>query len=187
MIAIEVTKIKRVMSNNGKPLGFIGRFLRRSRNIAGMLIVGLCLSNVLPAFRPIENLSHQYLLAASSQTQAPFAGVDRGQSLIWVLFKVAATGNYVAGGDILDLSKLAPAGCGQVPLQTQIFSQPISGTSTHPGYLYFYLIGSTMANGKMQVMQSGSNNQLQELAAGAYPGPITTDNIVGSCAFVYGS
>lgn len=130
-------------------------------------------------------------LAASLTTSAPFPGQDRSQYGVWLFFKVTASGSYVANGDTLNLSSIAPAGCGGVPLigSAVLQSCPIVGTSTHSGFLYFFLQGASQSTGKMQIFGTGSGNQnaLAEIAAGPYAAGITGDNIQGQCFFVYGS
>jgi hypothetical protein len=129
-------------------------------------------------------------LVAALSTQPPFNGRDRGQQLIWVQFTVKASGNYPANGDALDLSPIAPDGCGQVPVPgtVSIQSNPLSG-SVHSGFTYAYIQGTTQKNGKMQVLQAnGANNTLADIgASNPYPAVVSADNIVGTCAFVYGS
>jgi hypothetical protein len=117
----------------------------------------------------------------------PFTGVDNGQFIMYFFFTVTPTGNYVAGGDTLsfvaatDMLKSTVA-----PLQVTLQSQ--SASAGHSGFLYYYRPGNpaTIANGKMQVLATGSGNQaaLAEIAAGAYPGGVTADTIVGMGCFV---
>ena len=126
--------------------------------------------------------------ATSPASSSPFTGFDNGQFLIYGFFSIAASGNYAAGGDALsftgvsDLLKTAYA-----PLNLSIASQSPLGFS---GFYYAYRPGgvgmlATLANGRMQVFQSGNNaNPLSELAAGAYPAAVIADTIVASGCFV---
>jgi hypothetical protein len=185
--ATEVKIVKRVMSKNGKPLGFLGRMLRHSKHLLCLLLCGIYFSELAHALN-LRPVSFCNLLAASLTPQGAFNGQDRGQYLLWCQFTVKASGNYPANGDTLDLSVIAPAGCGQppVPGTVNIQSNPLSG-SVHSGFTYTYIQGTTQKNGKMQVLQAnGANNTLQDIgASNPYPAAVSGDNIVGSCAFVY--
>ena len=96
-----------------------------------------------------------------------------------------APANYPAGGDTLDLTQVLANLQGflitssAIPLQVYIQSQ--SAANGHSGYLYSYRPGTTLKNGKMQVLTSNgvSPNPLLELPAGNYPAAILNDTIVG--------
>lgn len=189
MIAtMEVKIVKRVPAKNGKPLGLMGRMLRRLQHPLALLLIGVFFSELALALnlRPRIGLA---LLTPSLTTQGSFGGQDRGQSLVWCQFTIKASGNYPANGDTLDLSTIAPAGCGlpPVPGTVSIQSNPLSG-SVHSGFTYAYIQGTTQKNGKMQVLQAnGANNTLQDIgASNPYPALVSGDNIVGNCAFLYG-
>lgn len=127
-------------------------------------------------------------LVASLVQQGGFNGQDRGQGLIWLQFKVTAIGNYPANGDTLDLSVIAPPGCGSIPTgQVSIQSQPLSG-NVHSGYTYCYIVGSTQKNGKMQLLlPTGASNALTDVGnQNPYPNAVSGDNIIGTCAFAFG-
>jgi len=185
----EVKILKRVPARNGKPLGLLGRMLRRLKHPLALLLAGLLLSELAQALNLRPRMS-MGLLVANLSTQGAFTGQDRGQQLVWVQFTIKASGNYPANGDTLDLSTIAPAGCGlpPVPGTVSIQSNPLSG-SVHSGFTYTYIQGTTQKNGKMQVLQAnGANNTLQDIgASNPYPALVSGDNIVGSCAFVYGN
>lgn len=128
-------------------------------------------------------------LAATLNTQGAFTGQDRGQALIWVQFTVKATLNYPANGDTLDLSGIAPPGCGGLPVRgtMSITSYPLSG-NVHSGYTYCYIEGTTQKNGKMQLLlPTGASNALTDIGnSNPYPAAVSGDNICGTCAFAYG-
>ncbi len=115
-------------------------------------------------------------------------GIDNSQSLIIVAFKVTPSNspaNYLALGDTLDLTPLIAAGVasGQIPLFVIIESYLSTGAS---GFVYQYLPGTTIKNGKFQVMTSNgaAPNPLVDLGAGAYPAGVLTDTIKGLAFFV---
>lgn len=94
---------------------------------------------------------------------------------------------YVAGGDTLDLTQVLTnlqgfmISSSAVPLQVYIQSQTLAAAGTgHSGYVYGYRIGTTLKNGKMQVLQcAGATNPLAEIGAGNYPAGVLGDTIVG--------
>lgn len=93
---------------------------------------------------------------------------------IHVAGTVAASGNYTAGGDTLDLTPLEPLG---VPT-TQ---PPILGTAWMDGlagYDYVFTPGAAINSGKVKIFQdSGAAGAFAELAAGAYPSAISGDTV----------
>jgi hypothetical protein len=183
--AAQATIVKRVPSKNGQPLGFFGRQLRRAKNLLCMLLAGIYFSEIAHALnmRPVQN----HLLQASLNSSGSFTGQDRGQYLVWVQFTVKATLNYPANGDTLDLSPIVPAGCGLLPVMgtVNIQSTPLSG-SVHSGFVYTYIYGTTIKNGKMQVLQSNGTNLVDIGNSNPYPNAVSGDNITGTCAFVWG-
>lgn len=131
-------------------------------------------------------------IAAQKIAPLPFAGVDNGQSIIYVFFTITPTnvnspGNanpYVAGGDTLDFTTLGDLiKSGYVPLNVTLQSQ--SQANGFSGYDYYFRPGSGLNNCKMQVaVNGGAGNQKQELAAGNYPAGVLADSIVGMACFV---
>lgn len=79
--------------------------------------------------------------------------------------KVAASSNYAAGGDVLDLSGFNAQG---VPIHVEIHGQDIADAK------YSYHDGTKVTDGKMicVVLSTGL-----EVAAGAYPADIAADDI----------
>lgn len=108
-------------------------------------------------------------------------------SQLRVGFKVAASGNYVTGGDTLNL-----ATAGQDPLFAGIVADVIASQGptnldvwSEGGNLanhYYAIPGTTPANNKVKI-DSAFNT---ELSAGAYPAGVTGDTIVGEASFNYG-
>lgn len=84
--------------------------------------------------------------------------------------QVTPSGNYVAGGDTIDLtattnpSFLAGAGFGSVPKRYIACRAP-------GGYTAEYIPGATLATCKVKYYSAAG----QELAAGAYPAALTGD------------
>jgi hypothetical protein len=115
----------------------------------------------------------------------PFPGADNTQKLLFVYFSVTPAGNYAALGDTLDLTALADAikSQAQAPLDVNIKSFNPAGNS---GFIYQYVPGTDNSNGKFQVLTSNgaAPNPLVDLGAGAYPGPVLTDVILGCAVFV---
>jgi hypothetical protein len=85
---------------------------------------------------------------------------------------VAASGNYTASGDTLDLSQAG------IPAVTQ---PPVQGTAWMDGlagYDYVFYPGAALNAGKVKIFQQGTSaGPFPELAAGAYPAAITSDTI----------
>lgn len=131
-------------------------------------------------------------IKASVISGTPFDGVDNGQKLIYVSGQITPSGNYPAGGDILDFTAMTfPAGgniqsnYAPVPGSVNIVSN--SSANGHSGFPYFYRPGApaTMQNGKMQVLNAGGGgNTLQDIGAQAYPAAVLADEIRFTAAFV---
>lgn len=128
--------------------------------------------------------------AAATVGGSPFAGIDQGEKLFYGFGTITPAGNYAAGGDPFDFTKMAfndgsqlPSTYGPVPGSVTIQSN--SAANGHSGYLYFYRPGavSTIQNGKFQVLQSNGTLSV-DIGAGAYPAAILADSIVFSAAFV---
>jgi hypothetical protein len=85
---------------------------------------------------------------------------------------VSASGNYSTGGDTLDLS--------QIPILAST-QPPIAGTGWMDGlagYDYAFSPGAALNSNKVKIFQQASGaGAFAELAAGAYPGAISGDNI----------
>jgi hypothetical protein len=85
---------------------------------------------------------------------------------------VAATGNYTASGDTLDLSQVPLIASDQAPAQGTAWMDGLAG------YDYVFYPGAAMNSNKVKIFQQGSaGGAFPELAAGAYPGAITSDTI----------
>lgn len=110
--------------------------------------------------------------------------------LLEIYFLVTASNapsNYQPGGDPLDLTgvltNLEGFMISSSALALQVYIQSQSAANGHSGYLYSYRPGTTLKNGKMQVMQcGGAAAPLAELGGGSatnYPAAILADTIVG--------
>lgn len=123
-----------------------------------------------------------------------------GQPLWWkegkifkVLFTITATGNYVTGGDTLDLTQLfnlASSAPGMnLPTFEGVAKVELQSNRSAPGAanqaVYQYCQGTTLANGTMQVLTGAAAQAgLTELSAGAYPALVTGDTIQGEAYFI---
>jgi hypothetical protein len=85
------------------------------------------------------------------------------------------SGNYVTGGDTLDLTPIVQAGVptGALPVQIYVEGQGnTAGTSwTALGNYYAVVLGSALTGYKIQLWSGGG----AQLAAGAYPATVTAD------------
>ena len=82
-----------------------------------------------------------------------------------VIGNLVASGNYVAGGDIIPFNNpLIKTSLPPVYVDIQVYSS--TGVST---YTYAFKAGTTLANQKMIIFTTTGG---LELAAGAYPAPV---------------
>ena len=132
-------------------------------------------------------------LQNSSNTQQPLYW--RTGKIFHVLFTIAVSGNYSAGGDTLDLTQLfnlaSSAPGDTLPTidavaKVEIQSFRAQGATGSAGlYVYSYAPGTTLANGTMQVFTgAAAQSPLTELSAGAYPANVANDVIQGEAYFV---
>lgn len=124
--------------------------------------------------------------------------IEKYAKTLHIFFSIVATnvnspGNanpYVAGGDTLDLTALFgdaglpgySAPTASMPEKVLITSIKPSGSAQAAGlFEYRYALGTTGANGKMQVFTTGGAAQaaLVELTAGNYPAGVLGDVIEG--------
>ena len=126
--------------------------------------------------------------AITGQPQPPFDGFDNGDHLIYVFGTIVVSGTYPQNGDTFDWTTAKPlVPSNYIPIQVAIFSQKSSGS--HSGYQYYWIPGTTLKNGKMQVLVP-SGNLLVDLVPTVqannqpYPAAITSDVIVFNAAFV---
>lgn len=85
---------------------------------------------------------------------------------------VSASGSYTTGGDTLDLSQFPLIAATQPPIQGTAWMDGLAG------YDYVFAPGSAMNSGKVKIFEQGTSaGAFPELAAGAYPGAITTDTV----------
>lgn len=112
-----------------------------------------------------------------------------------VRFVITPTGNYVAGGDPLDLTQLFALASGapgnslpsfELPVEVRIYSaRPAGATGNGNLFVYQYSPGTTLANGTMQVFTgAAAQTALTELSAGAYGANILNDTINAVATFV---
>ena len=89
---------------------------------------------------------------------------------IWVVATVVLSGNYVSGGDTLNLAGIAP-GVAKLPIMSDI--QSLASTAAQALNTYTFVPGATLATCKMRCFIGAA----AELAAGAYPAAATGDTI----------
>jgi hypothetical protein len=99
--------------------------------------------------------------------------VDSTGKQVYVVGTITASGSYVTGGDTLDLTNQSLIPADALPKQVSVFTQ------TGQVFSYTWVLGTALNNGKVKIYQAGGT----ELAAGAYPAAITTDNIAFSAVF----
>lgn len=111
--------------------------------------------------------------------KSPELGAGFGNS-IKATFSAQLSGNYAAGGDTLDFTKVPIEGTSQPPLN-------IRGVGFFAGYGVEFVIGTTLANSKVIFYTSpavAGVAPLTELAAGAYPAALTAGPFVFEAEFV---
>lgn len=116
--------------------------------------------------------------------------IEKHAKTLHVFIAISLTNavNYVTGGDTLDLTAIfGTAGLpgylfptGALPEKVEIQSvKPTSGAQTNL-FVYSYVPGTTLANGKIQVFTgAAAQTALTELSAGAYPAGVLADVIEG--------
>ncbi|MGH9746911.1 MAG: hypothetical protein ACRD59_12485 [Candidatus Acidiferrales bacterium] len=91
---------------------------------------------------------------------------------IHVAGTIAASGNYSANGDTLDLSQSPGIVSTQPPISGAAWMDGIAG------YDYVFIPGAAMNSNKVKIFQQGASaGAFPELVAGAYPGAIAGDSI----------
>ena len=115
----------------------------------------------------------------------PWDAIDNTQSLILVSFTVTLTGAYAALGDTLDLTPLVSSNAPLAVLPFFVLIKPFDAGG-NSGFVYEFLPGTTLKNGKLQVLTSNgaAANPLLDLGAGAYPAAALADKLVGIAFFV---
>lgn len=86
------------------------------------------------------------------------------------------SGNYPNFGDTMNLA-FDQVKTQSLPTKVEIYEMPAAGTAPS-GYVYVYAIGTTLANGKVVIMESADQTApgavpLAQLPAEAYPAGIT--------------
>jgi hypothetical protein len=86
---------------------------------------------------------------------------------------VAASGNYVTGGDTLDLSQFPLIAAAQAPILGTAWMDGLAG------YDYVFSAGATLNANKVKMFACAATLQaaFPELAAGSYPAAISGDTI----------
>jgi hypothetical protein len=98
-------------------------------------------------------------------------GIESGLVQTRVQVRFTLSGNYVAGGDTVDLTALVGQAAGGVPVFCAN-NAPLSGTAQgSTGDDYNFIPGTLLNNGKLKI-NTASNT---ELAGGAYPARISGD------------
>lgn len=102
-------------------------------------------------------------------TTVSIKNVIRLQNAWLVTGSIALTGNYATHGDTLNLSKSSlPISISSVPSFALVTESPAAGVSAS-GYSFNYAVGTTLANGALQVFQNAASGSPDaEFPAGAY-------------------
>lgn len=94
---------------------------------------------------------------------------EAGEKLIQAIGTITMSGSYTTGGDTLDF--VGKIHTGRAPEFVEIIGES--------GFLYRWVKGTTLANGKIKVMQgdndNGSDGPAVEVASGALPAGVTGD------------
>lgn len=97
--------------------------------------------------------------------------VDSTQNQIVLDGILTFSGNYPAGGDVLNLAVDAAKTNAVNPIRVEVYENPPSGTLAK-GYAFTYADGTSLANGLLQIFSGGSTTVANQLAAGAYASPL---------------
>ena len=121
--------------------------------------------------------------------------IEKHAKTLHIFFSVTLTNgatNYPTGGEALDLTALFGAAglpgysfpLASLPEKVELASvKPTSGAQTNL-FVYNYVPGTTLANGKLQVFTgAAAQTALTELTAGNYPAGVLNDTIVGEAYF----
>lgn len=112
-------------------------------------------------------------------TTVSVKSLTRLQNSWLVTGSIALSGSYTTHGDTLSFVNASlPISTNVVPSLVLIDEMPNAGI-TASGYWFNFALGSSLANGAMQVFQgaSGASAPAAELAAGAYPAALTSAKI----------
>lgn len=116
--------------------------------------------------------------------------IEKGPKMLRLYVQLTLTNavNYVTGGDTLDLTALfGTAGLPGYSFPTASLPEKVEFQSVLPTstpqtntFLYQYVPGTTLANGKIQVFTgAAAQTGFTELSAGAYPAGVLADIIEG--------
>jgi hypothetical protein len=107
--------------------------------------------------------------------------IQKMQSRVLVIFQVALSGNYTAGGDTLDFTAAALPSGDVLPTQQPPELLTLGGQA---GYLYGAVPGTGLGDSKVKVFEdAGAAGELAELGAAAYPAAAGGDTILGLATF----
>src|SRR5437773_10417237 len=100
---------------------------------------------------------------------ASIENVDYGLNTVSVFGTLKITVNYLALGDVLSFAGFDQIKATAPPLRVYFVDEPPAGTSAS-GYQYNWSKGTTLLNGKFQVLQGGGVGAASaDIGAGAYP------------------
>lgn len=120
-------------------------------------------------------------MAASTITVA-LTNVDNTQNLVHVFGTVAWSAGpdtYSTGGNTMSFAGFDKIKSNEVPLMVRVKSAPAAGSGAANEFVYTFLPGTTMANGKLQIFTgAAAQTALTELSAGAVPSGVSGDTIV---------
>jgi hypothetical protein len=129
------------------------------------------------------------VLSPLTNPQTPFQGINNDQTTIDVYFLITPSGNYPAGGDLMDLTQLGDLIMSNeyAPLWVEIQSAKPGGVS---GNVYDYAPAAsapTMRNGLFQLLKgqaAGTVPAFVDAGAQAYPASVTGDTIIGKATLI---
>lgn len=114
--------------------------------------------------------------------------IEKHAKTLHVFFSVTASGSYATGGDTCDLTALfGSTGLPGYSFPTSSLPEKVEFSSNRPTssaqtnlFVYNYVPGTTLANGKFQVFTgAAAQTALTEFSAGVYPAGVLADVIEG--------
>ena len=119
---------------------------------------------------------------------APAKAHDNTQTIDHIFGTIAVSASpatYTAGGIALTLAGFDGIKSGYAPFRSRIDSQVAAGSGATALYVYHFLPGTTLANGKLQIFTgAAAQSGLTELTDGAsIPAGVSGDSIVAEFLF----
>ena len=117
-------------------------------------------------------------MAIAVSISPTYAQNDTTQATQIVRGKLTFSGSYTNNGDTLSFANVYGIQSTSVPLRVFVYEQPAAGTAPG-GYEYVFCPGTTIANGKLVVLQGGASasNPMAQIPASTYPAAISGGTI----------